>query len=208
MMHRISFFIFWSEKAFVTIFGSILGNAKMLLWGIHLTGIVKCVGIPRIESGISGRIRIGKRGCLRSARCSNIAGILRPVSLGTIGRGKIELGDDVGISSTVIVSQNRVSIGNRVQIGVNCTIVDTDFHPVDPVARARGDGGRSAPIILEDDVWLGMNVIVLKGVRIGRGSVVAAGSVVIRDLPCGVLAGGNPARGLRPLAPEAVSAAK
>jgi len=74
-------------------------------------------------------------------------------------------------------------------------ITDTDWHPAD--SRAPGDLPVAIPVVVEDDVWLGLGVVVLKGVTIGQGSVIAAGSVVTRSVPAGVVVGGVPARVLR-----------
>jgi acetyltransferase-like isoleucine patch superfamily enzyme len=85
-----------------------------------------------------------------------------------------------------------VSIGQQCNISWDCDIMDTDFHAIYDLE------GKSQPvaqrIVIEDQVWIGANSIVLKGVTIGRQSVVAAGSVVTRDVPPFSLVGGNPAR--------------
>ena len=112
-----------------------------------------------------------------------------------------------------ITAYAAVDIGDRVQIGPGGIIVDTDGHPVDPAVRRRQvegltyplDSVEKRPIVIEDDVWIGFGVIVLKGVRIGRASVIGAGSVVTRDIPPFCVAAGNPARVVRRLSPaEAV----
>ena len=64
------------------------------------------------------------------------------------------------------------------------------------------DQGRSAAVLIEDDVFIGLNCLVLKGVTIGRGSVIGAASVVTKDVPAGVIVAGNPARVVRELNPE------
>jgi acetyltransferase-like isoleucine patch superfamily enzyme len=66
-----------------------------------------------------------------------------------------------------------------------------------------GAAGDTSSIVIEDDVWLGMNVVVLKGCHIGRATVVAANSVVTHSLPAHVLAGGTPARVIKSLAENA-----
>ena len=100
-----------------------------------------------------------------------------------------------GRRKTQYVAAERIVIGDRVQVGANSTIVDTDFHPLTAAERARDFlAGAHAPIIIEDDVFIGMNSLILKGlvlsrvevVTIGRGSVVGAGSVVTRNVPPGV----------------------
>ncbi|MCO6476121.1 MAG: hypothetical protein J5I94_05830 [Phaeodactylibacter sp.] len=75
--------------------------------------------------------------------------------------------------------------------------MDGDFHDL----NNRQEPGRSAPIIIEDDVWLGARSIVLKGVTIGRGAVVAAGAVATRDVPPYTMVGGVPAKVIRRLSP-------
>jgi maltose O-acetyltransferase len=76
-------------------------------------------------------------------------------------------------------------------------MMDNDFHSLEPEKRQVKPP--SAPIILEENVWLGARVIVLRGVTIGKGSVIGAGSVVTKDIPPGVLAAGSPARVIRKL---------
>jgi acetyltransferase-like isoleucine patch superfamily enzyme len=90
------------------------------------------------------------------------------------------------------------------------TIVDSDFHPLDPAQRAMdcealapdGHGQRprveAKPVIIEDNVWVGFGAAILKGIRIGRGAIVGAGSVVTRDVPACTFVAGNPARVVGP----------
>ncbi len=95
----------------------------------------------------------------------------------------------------IALDVGRITIGDDVQLGPNVQLL-TATHPVDPdPRRAKWEG--SAPITLEDNVWLGGGVVVLPGVTIGRDTVVGAGSVVTKDLPAGVVAVGNPARVVR-----------
>ncbi len=187
-------YFFWLWKGAYTVISSLLGTLLLKLWGVQLRTIVKCVGLPRIERSCRGRIILGRRVCLRSARCSNIAGVFQPVSLGTLNDGCIELDDYCGISGSTLVASKKIHIGKNVLIGVGCRIFDCDFHPTDPVARFRGESGKSAPVFLQDGVWLGAGVTVLKGVTIGSNTVVSAGSVVVRSLPANVIAAGNPAK--------------
>lgn len=102
-------------------------------------------------------------------------------------------------------------------INYNCVILDTSpvhigagafiapgvclacsGHSLDPVQRSEGIS-TSAPIILEDDVWIGANAVVCGGVTIGKGFMIGAGSVVTRDIPAGVVAAGSPCRIIRPV---------
>ena len=94
-----------------------------------------------------------------------------------------------------LCAAERITIGDNVTVGANSTIVDTDFHPIEPESRRlTPQDAKTDPIVIEDDVFIGMNCLVLKGVHIGRGSTVGAGSVVTRDVPPGVIVAGNPAR--------------
>lgn len=111
-------------------------------------------------------------------------------------QGRVEIGDRVYINYGCSISaQDLVSIGNGSSIGTYCILMDNDFHSVDPALR--NERPPSSPIILEENVWLGARVIVLKGVRIGRDSVIGAGSVVTRDIPPSSVAAGSPARVIR-----------
>ena len=80
-------------------------------------------------------------------------------------------------------------------------LIDTDAHNMDYLSRREQctDWGATAPIVIEDDAFIGMNCIILKGVTIGSRSIIAAGSVVTRSIPADCIAGGNPARVIRNL---------
>ncbi|MEE1800556.1 sugar O-acetyltransferase [Streptomyces sp. JV176] len=108
----------------------------------------------------------------------------------------VHIGDDFfGNVNLAFVDDVEIRIGDGVMIAPNVTLTTTG-HPVHPARRA--DFGRfSEPIVIEDKVWIGSNVVVLPGVRIGYGSVIGAGSVVSRDIPPMVVAVGTPCRVLR-----------
>ncbi|MFW6348161.1 MAG: acyltransferase [Cyclonatronaceae bacterium] len=110
----------------------------------------------------------------------------------------------VGVNSRVngvhISASNRVEIGDNVRLAPYTIIIDNDFHKVDDHFS---DGGARKPIIIEDDVWITMNCMIMKGVRIGRGAVIAAGAVVTKDVPAYSVAGGVPAKVIRRITPPA-----
>jgi maltose O-acetyltransferase len=89
-----------------------------------------------------------------------------------------------------------VSIGDGCQIGSYACLMDNDYHRVED----RSQLGASKPIILGRNVWLGVRVIVLKGVTIGDNSVIGAGSVITKDIPANCLAAGMPGRVIRTFA--------
>jgi len=122
----------------------------------------------------------------------------------------IEIGDYSYIANASLVCSERISIGARVLIAGGVTIADSDFHPVMPAARLADTialspvGNRSRrplistkPVVIEDDVWIGFNATILKGVRIGAGAMVAPGALIIEDVPPGTEVAGNPARVLK-----------
>ena len=102
---------------------------------------------------------------------------------------------DIGWDSTLAVGR-RIEIGNNVRLAAGVQLLGYPGHPIDAATRATGapeTDDQVGDIVLEDDVWLATRVMVMSGVRIGRGTIVAAGSVVTRDLPPGVIAAGVPA---------------
>ncbi len=130
-----------------------------------------------------GRITIGERLLMdgKTVRCELV----------TNCGGVIEIGNRVFINyGTSISAHHLVKIGNRCQIGNYSLLMDNDYHQVGNLQEV----GLSKPVILEDDVWLGARVIVLKGVTIGQGAVIGAGSVVTRNIPPHSVAVGSPAR--------------
>ncbi|TAM97761.1 MAG: CatB-related O-acetyltransferase [Chitinophagaceae bacterium] len=112
----------------------------------------------------------------------------------------IEVGDDVYIGPGAVLnaSESGIVIGNKVMFGPNVTIMGGD-HNISEVGKYMFDVKEKKPendlkVIIEDDVWLGTGAIILKGVTIGRGSVIAAGALVTKDVPPYSIVGGVPAK--------------
>ena len=164
-------------------------------------GNVELVGKPIINCTDGGRIIIGKNVTLVSDSTYNVAGINHPVILVADGPGAvIRISDGVGISGASIVTCSTIEIGEHVMIGANCNIYGTDFHCMDTdrrLAQKSMQEAPSAPIVIEDKCWLASNVTVLKGVRIGRESVIGAMSLVNKDIPSHSIAAGVPAHVIR-----------
>ena len=112
-------------------------------------------------------------------------------------RAKLFIGHNSGISNTVIQCRNNISIGNFVNIGAGCLIMDNNFHSTNWQIRKDGNDGEkaaTAPVNIGDYVFIGAHSIIMKGVTIGEKSIIAAGSVVVKDIPPMQIWGGNPAK--------------
>lgn len=122
----------------------------------------------------------------------------------------LKVGDNVDIGwQTTIVVGTKVIIGDNVRIAGRSFLAGYPGHPLDAERRALGapcDDHQSKDIILEDDVWLATGANVMAGVTIGKGTIVAAGSMVTRDLPPRVLAAGVPAKVIKKIAPDDIQA--
>ena len=120
--------------------------------------------------------------------------------------GSIKIGNNGFVGAgTRIWSGDEIEIGNDVLISHNCNIIDTNSHEINYKERAERSKGlfmngpwaekgsiKTMPIIIEDDVWISFNVTILKGVRLGKGSIIAANAVVTKDVPDFSLVVGNP----------------
>lgn len=122
-------------------------------------------------------------------------------------KGSCTIGDFTLLNGALIMAEEKIQIGSHCLVSWNVGIADSDFHPLDPALR-RVDAHalapffkdrpprpklRTAPVIISDNVWIGMNATILKGVTIGENSVVAAGSVVTKSVAPNVVVAGNPA---------------
>jgi acetyltransferase-like isoleucine patch superfamily enzyme len=139
--------------------------------------------------------------------CSVYAGC----SFAVKGKGRCTIGDYTLLNGALLMCEEEITIGNYCLISWNVGIADSDFHPLDPVERKKDvmvlnpytpgprPQIRTAPVRIGDNVWIGMNAVVLKGVTIGENSVVGAGAVVTRDVPANVVVAGNPAKVVKEL---------
>lgn len=145
---------------------------------------------------LRGRPHVTAKGTIKIGHNVSIHSFLHRVQLSAGPGAHLEIGEGTFVNNGVVLSaRTLVRIGRRCQLGPHVIAMDCDFHGVD----VRSESAIPEPIIIEDDVWLATRVTVLKGVRIGRGSVVAAGAVVTKDVPPYTLVGGVPARFIRKL---------
>ncbi len=137
-----------------------------------------------------GTIRIGRRVHLSGRSCFYFMDVVGE-------RPRIEIGDGAFIGNGCTFSAARlISIGAGCLISTMVRVHDNDGHPLDSARRRAGERITSeeiAPVVLEENVWVGAGAIILKGVRVGRDAVIGAGAVVTRDVPAGAVAAGNPA---------------
>lgn len=159
----------------------------------------KIDGLVFIKKSKTGILKIGKNFTLNSRKASNLVGITNRASFQIINEGRIEIGDNCGFTSTVLSSRKLIKIGNNVLIGGNVRIYDHDYHSLNYLNRRNSkldaQNVKTSEVIIEDDVFIGTNSIILKGVKIGARSVIGAGSVVsLKSIPSDSIVAGNPAK--------------
>lgn len=187
---------------FSTLYSTILMKSKLWLLDCRYGKNLKANGKVTIEVFSKGSIKFGDNFIINSRFHSNLVGLTNKAIFTTYEKGTIEIGDNCGFSATVISARKSIKIGNRTLIGGNSRIYDHDYHSLDPKLRTDHKTDftnvRSAPVIVGNDVFIGVNVTILKGVNIGDGSVIAASSVVtLREIPPHSLVAGNPAKILK-----------
>jgi acetyltransferase-like isoleucine patch superfamily enzyme len=152
-------------------------------------------GFPFVLRFRKSRIEIGNNCSFNSAKNSHLIGSLRPCTLITLEQNsEIILGNNVGISGGIIIAASKIEIGSNVLIGGNCTILDTDIHHSDLQKRTTDNSFPTRPVVIKNNVFVGANCIILKGVTIGQNSTIGAGSVVVTNIPDNSIAIGNPCK--------------
>ena len=170
--------------------------ALFLLNGIPWGRNWRFFGVPILQKYRGSQIRFGDGLQLRSTVRSNPLGANHPVVLCTWQAGAVlQIGENFAMTGGSIIAAERIVIGDNVNVGANTTIMDTDFHPLEAQARrSDSEPAKTAPVTIEDNVFIGMNCLILKGVTLGQGSVIGAGSVVTKDVPPNTIVAGNPVR--------------
>ncbi len=152
---------------------------------------------PSIRVAKDSKLVIGDHVLINSSNKHYHANMYAPVKILIDRKGaSVEIGNHTRIHGSCLHAYKRIVIGKNCLIAANCQIFDGNGHDVsftDPSNRINTTG-KVAPVHIEDNVWIGLNVVILPGVTIGQGSVIAANSVVHKDIPPMCIAGGNPAK--------------
>lgn len=159
-------------------------------------------GVPVIFKKKGSQLNIGENCTIKSSFLSNLVGLSqRSIIVTRTKEAKINIGNNVGISGATIYARKGISIGDNTLIGGNVKILDNDFHPIEVEARNKDikENIGTREVNIGKDCFIGANTLILKGVEIGNGSVVGAGSVVTGKFPGSVVIAGNPARIIKKL---------
>jgi acetyltransferase-like isoleucine patch superfamily enzyme len=177
-----------------SVFGRVIASRNRVSLGKQ----VVFRGVPIITGGQLGKMIIGDRVQLVGDPRGTALGVRGPVILRLLAKdAAIEIGSDCGFSGTVICAAKAVRIGKRCLFGADVMVFDTDFHnhSVDNRRYSAPDWDLiSKEVRIGDDVFIGTRSIIMKGVTIGSGSIIAAASVVTHDLPPHSVCGGVPAK--------------
>ena len=179
-----------------------LYNLAYRLLGVRFGKNVRLQGLPVIVSRSRGGVCFGSDVTVKSSFLSNLIGLYqRCVIVARTPQARVIVGDDVGMSGVTVYARERIEIGSHCRIGANTKILDNDFHPVDPALRLRASNENMGvrPVRIGENVFIGCNCLILKGVTIGDNTTIGAGSVVSRDIPANCVAAGNPAAVVRRL---------
>lgn len=178
-------------------------KGKSLLFLLHLNlrinGVIygEKIGGNRCLIENKGYMELGNNISLNSYPDGELykCGLFTPVD-----SALIKIGNNCWLNGTVVHSRNKIIIGNNCMFGPGVYILDNDSHnpSIDPITRRSGKIADS-PVIIGNNVWIGMRSIIMKGVHIGDNSIIAAGSVVTKDVSNNQLFGGNPAKFIKTL---------
>lgn len=176
---------------FSYLYNLILFKRKGVKCGKHF----RIAGYVGLHMGSNASCTIGDNfymssGNMTNAMARNVRGFIN------LGKdAKLTIGNNVGISSGVLRCAQEITISDNTIIGALSIITDTDAHPIDPIERlAHPVGGKSRPVHIGKNVFIGTSSIILKGTAIGDNSVIGAGSVVSGNIPPNEVWGGNPAK--------------
>ena len=161
---------------------------KMRLWGIQYGKGCKFGGNMIFYRSPGSSIKIGNYCRFNSKSRYNFRGINHVCILQTSSSGSINIGDNCGFSGVSIISGCSVFVGNNVLCGANVIIGDRNNH--ENIYKEF----KPEPVTIGDNVWIGMNSVVMKGVSIGENTIIGANSIITKSIPANVIAVGSPCR--------------
>jgi len=172
----------------------------------HITFPLKIIfnGLPFFRFSNGSIVVLGESLIFTSNPNINPVGLSKRCSIYVGDGARLYIGYNSGFSGVSIFCKKNIYIGCNVNVGGNCWILDTDFHPIDFNSRRLGDYSKtkSEDIFIGNDVFIGANSMILKGVRIGDRSVIGAGSVVTKNVPSDQIWAGNPVKFIRAISNE------
>jgi len=184
-----------------SLYASFFLNLYLKIYNIKTRGRIRTNGKPYINISKDGHLEVGSNFVMNNGKYFNQIGRNDICHLIVGKDAKLIIGNDVGISSTTIICEDQVVIGNRVKIGGNTVIYDTDFHSLDFLKRRIGtsdeNSTNTSPVIIGDDVFIGAHSTILKGVNIGDRVIIGACSVITKSIPSDEIWAGNPAKFIR-----------
>lgn len=192
IQERYRFWLFWH-------YGNISTQKELSRLNIP-HGKCKFYGVAHFYKTNNGKISIGNNFLCNSGSLG--PGLASSECKFIVNNGSIFIGNNVGISSSIISSKERITIEDNVTIGAGCMIFDTNFHSLDPKIRGTEKdtiNAKNEPVTICKHVFIGARSIITKGVTIGENSIIAAGSVVVKDVPANQIWGGNPAKFIKEL---------
>lgn len=175
----------------------VINKIKFFIYNVKIRDNVKINGIIFIYG--RGKIMLGNNITINSNIKFNPIGGQSGTIFNTYTEGKISIGSNVGMSNITICSMNSITIEKDVMIGGNVKIYDTDFHSLNRNCRlSKVDTDISSkPVLIKEGAFIGGHSIILKGVTIGKNSIIGAGSVVTKDIPDNQIWAGNPVKFIR-----------
>lgn len=181
-------------KSNIFVFNSLI-HLVCYIKGVKIGKNVVFNGFPVIRRYENSDIIIGDNCLFNSAKNSVRVGLQKRCSFVTLRKeSEIVIGKNFGGSGVTFLAAIKIKIGSNVMIGAHSMIIDNDFHHPDPNKRYQNIDIPSRPITIEDNVFIGTNCMILKGITIGENSVIGANSVVITNIPKNSIAIGNPCK--------------
>ena len=184
------------RRRILIFFTTIINKIQLFILHIRYGKKFRTCGIINICSyNNQNAMKIGNNVFINSCRFADMIGGQTYTSFFIYRNGYIKLGNNVSLSNASFFSTNSIEIDDETCVGANVRIYDTDFHSIIPEYRLNGNTHiKSSPVKIGKRVFIGTSVIILKGVTIGDEAVIAAGSVVTKDIPAREVWGGNPAK--------------